>query len=118
MVSIGSNGQKIAYGIKHYNLDSEDDLPLIQTRNEIVEAIAAGATTEQEINSYMNRIFPDPDIVIRTNNIRRVSNFMLWQISYSELFFLEPYFPDLTMEDLDSVIEEFNNKRERYYGGY
>lgn len=34
MVSIGSNGQKIAYGIKHYNLDSEDDLPLIQTRNE------------------------------------------------------------------------------------
>lgn len=87
-------------------------------RNEIVEAIAAGATTEQEINAYMNRIFPDPDIVIRTNNIRRVSNFMLWQISYSELFFLEPYFPDLTMEDLDAVIEEFNNKRERYYGGY
>lgn len=85
-------------------------------RNEIVQAIAAGAKTEDEISDFMNRIAPDPDIIVRTNNIRRLSNFMLWQASYSELFFIEKYFPDLQLNDLDNVLIEYEN-RERYYGG-
>lgn len=86
-------------------------------KNEIVEAIAAGAKTEEELNNYMNRFAPDPDIIIRTSGIVRLSNFMLWQATYSELFFLPKHFPELTMEDLDQVLYEFENKRPRYYGG-
>lgn len=58
---------------------------------------------------------PDPDLVIRTSGEMRSSGFLTWQTSYSELLFLEKYWPDFSEEDLDNCIKEFQ-KRKRNFG--
>ena len=59
---------------------------------------------------------PDPDIVMRTSGEMRLSNFLLWQIAYSEMFFVERTWPELTKDDLVKVIQNFANDRQRRYG--
>lgn len=59
---------------------------------------------------------PDPDLLIRTSGEMRISNFLLWQISYAELYFPQKHWPDFGKEDLEKAIEEYQN-RERRYGG-
>ena len=58
---------------------------------------------------------PDPDIMIRTSGEKRVSNFLLWQLAYSELFFLDDFWPDIGKEHLQQVIDQYH-KRDRRYG--
>ena len=58
---------------------------------------------------------PDPDILIRTSGEQRISNYLLWQIAYSELFFTKTLWPDFSAEELRKIVEEFN-LRERRYG--
>ena len=58
---------------------------------------------------------PDPDLVIRTSGEKRVSNFLLWQLAYSELIFIDTLWPDFTRADLEEAIREFH-RRERRYG--
>ena len=62
---------------------------------------------------YTNDI-PDPDLFIRPGGEYRISNFLLWQIAYSELYFTEKYWPEFTKEDLKQAIEEFSNRERRY----
>ena len=59
---------------------------------------------------------PDPDLVIRTSGERRVSNFLLWELAYSELVFSEVLWPDFRRENLYASIKEYQD-RERRYGG-
>jgi undecaprenyl diphosphate synthase len=59
---------------------------------------------------------PDVDLLIRTGGEFRLSNFLLWQVAYAELFFTKTFWPDFSEKDLESAILEFN-KRERRYGG-
>ncbi len=61
------------------------------------------------------RSIPDPDIVIRTSGEKRISNYLLWQIAYSELFFTPTLWPDFGREELEKIISEFK-QRERRYG--
>ena len=56
----------------------------------------------------------DPDLLIRTGGEHRISDFMLWQIAYSEIFFIKKYWPDFNEEDFSNVINEFNNRERRY----
>jgi undecaprenyl diphosphate synthase len=58
---------------------------------------------------------PDPDLLIRTSGEMRISNFLLWQISYAELYFSQKYWPDFKKDDLNHALEEFN-RRERRFG--
>ena len=58
---------------------------------------------------------PDPDLMIRTSGEQRLSNFLLWQLSYSELYFTETYWPDFDESEFDKAIAEYQ-KRERRYG--
>ena len=58
---------------------------------------------------------PDPDLLIRTSGEMRISNFMLWQLSYTELYFCNKFWPDFNREDLKDVISEYQ-KRERRFG--
>ncbi|WP_323733098.1 polyprenyl diphosphate synthase [Candidatus Bandiella euplotis] len=58
---------------------------------------------------------PDPDLLIRTGGEHRLSNFLLWQMAYTELFFIDKFWPDFAKQDLLNAIEDFN-KRERKYG--
>ena len=57
---------------------------------------------------------PDPDLVIRTSGEQRVSNFLLWQISYAELYFSETLWPDFRREELYAAIAEFQRRRRRF----
>ena len=59
---------------------------------------------------------PDPDLLIRTGGNLRVSNFLLWQISYSEIYVTPTYWPDFGEEELAKAIESFGG-RERRFGG-
>lgn len=59
---------------------------------------------------------PDPDLLIRTSGEQRISNFLLWQLAYTEMYFINKYWPDFTNDDLDIAINEYN-KRNRRFGG-
>lgn len=58
---------------------------------------------------------PDPDLLIRTSGEKRISNFLLWQLAYAELIFLDTLWPDFSNQDLQNAVEEFH-RRERRYG--
>jgi undecaprenyl diphosphate synthase len=62
------------------------------------------------------RDWPDPDLLIRTSGEMRLSNFLLWQLSYTELYVTPKRWPDFTGNDLVEAIKEFN-QRQRRYGG-
>lgn len=98
-------------------------------RNEIVSAVKNIAKevkdgnleiediTEEVIsNNLYTKGEPDPDLVIRTSGELRTSNFLPWQIVYSEFVFLDKLWPDFTEEDLDSAILEYQ-RRNRKFGG-
>ena len=71
--------------------------------------------TEQTISSHLDSSFqPDPDLLIRTGGEQRISNYLLWQIAYSELYFTPVYWPDFTEEDLHKAIESFQSKQRRF----
>ena len=77
--------------------------------------------TEEELSRKLysgeeNGNVPDPDLVIRTSGEERISNFMLWQIAYSEFIFTDTLWPDFTPEEFRGIIESFG-KRERRFGG-
>jgi undecaprenyl diphosphate synthase len=57
---------------------------------------------------------PDPDILIRTSGEQRVSNFLLWQIAYSELFFCSCFWPEFSIEHLAAVLQEYQNRCRRF----
>jgi undecaprenyl diphosphate synthase len=59
---------------------------------------------------------PDPDLVIRTSGEYRVSNFLLWEIAYSELVFSETLWPDFRREHLYAAIKEYQDRNRRYGG--
>ena len=59
---------------------------------------------------------PDPDLLIRTSGEERISNYLLWQLAYSEFYFTEKYWPDFHEEELEEAIREYS-KRQRRYGG-
>ena len=58
--------------------------------------------------------FPDPDILIRTGGHKRLSNFMLWQLAYSELYFLKKLWPDFNSNDLKKIINHFKKSRRNF----
>ncbi|MEC7837763.1 MAG: polyprenyl diphosphate synthase [Chloroflexota bacterium] len=92
------------------------------SRNEIVQTIKninvldKDKITEKKVSENLSKNkFPDPDIVIRTGGQKRLSNFLLWESAYSELFFLDIFWPDFSKKNLTDVIEEFS-KRKRNFG--
>ena len=73
--------------------------------------------TEESLSSALDSAFmPDPDIIVRTAGDQRLSNFLMWQSAYSELFFIDKNWPDFSQEDFDVIIEKFE-QRERRFGG-
>ena len=85
-------------------------------RMEIVDAIAKGARTEEEITAALYQDLPEPDLIIRTGGFQRLSNFLLWQLAYSEFYFTPVAWPDFNKEELIKAIEKYN-QRDRRYGG-
>ncbi|MCU0327420.1 MAG: isoprenyl transferase [Chitinophagales bacterium] len=72
---------------------------------------------ESKLERYLYTAeFPDPDILIRTSNEKRISNFLLWQISYTELIFIEKLWPEFTKSDIKEAILEFQMRHRRFGG--
>ena len=57
---------------------------------------------------------PDPDLLIRTSGEKRISNFLLWQLSYAEFYFTEKYWPDFTLEEFSKALADFAGRTRRY----
>ncbi len=92
-------------------------------RAEVVDAvnklIASGKTsvTEEDITSNIySGIVPPPDVIVRTGGEVRLSNFLMWQSAYSELFFTDTLWPDFSTEELDRIIDAYGT-RDRRFGG-
>lgn len=90
-------------------------------RREIVDAVnkikeANVNITEETFGKYLYNDLPDLDYVIRTSGEERISNFMLWQISYAEFYFPKVYFPDFDEKEFDKALEIYNNRNRRFGG--
>ncbi|MCD7954661.1 MAG: isoprenyl transferase [Lachnospiraceae bacterium] len=99
------------------------------SRDEIVRAIrhltedcldgrlAVTDITEERFSGYLDTAgVPDPDLLIRTSGELRLSNYLMWQLAYTEFYFTEVPWPDFTKEELMKAIEKYNS-RDRRYGG-
>ena len=93
------------------------------SRAEIVNAcnklIRAGVTevSEKDVNDALyTGDCPDPDLIVRTGGDLRISNFLLWQAAYSELYFTETLWPDMKAEDVDRAVADFYSRKRRYGG--
>lgn len=79
-------------------------------------SLKAEDITEDKIGSMLDtHDLPEPDLLIRTCNEQRISNFLLWQLAYTELYFTSVAWPDFSKEELEKAVEAYN-KRDRRYG--
>ena len=95
-------------------------LEIVSAVKKIADLVAKADISVSDINEDMFSKFlytsdvPDPDIVIRTSGEQRLSNYLLWQSAYSELFFTDTLWPDFTKEELTQIIENFKTRERRY----
>lgn len=77
----------------------------------------ADTITESVFESYLDTAgIPDPDMMIRTSGEQRLSNYLLWQLAYSEFYFTDVPWPDFTKEELIRAVEEYNHRHRRFGG--
>lgn len=101
-----------------FNYSSRREMVLAAQR--VAQRVADGEIGIEDINEecfaaeLMTADVPDPDLIIRTSGECRLSNFLLWQASYSEFYFPEVLWPDFTEEEFDKAIEEFAHRERRY----
>ena len=96
------------------------------SRDEIINAVnqikndknLSDKTITEEIfrNNLYTKTLPDPEIVIRTSGEKRISNFMLWQISYSELYFTDTLWPDFSQKELLDILTDYQDRNRRFGG--
>ena len=100
------------------NYGSQDEM--LRAMNSIKNDIASGKIENQEITkelfeSYLDTAeLPDPDLLIRTSGEERLSNFLLWQLAYSEFYFADVHWPDFSKEELKKAVEAFNSRNRRF----
>ena len=102
------------------NYGSRDEIT--RAVKKVMEDVKAGRITEEEMTesrfaSYLDTAgIPDPDLLIRTSGELRLSNYLLWQLAYTEFYFTDVPWPDFSKEELEKAIEQYNS-RDRRYGG-
>lgn len=93
------------------------------TKKMVKEALESGSTyeqiedklTEENFEKQLETSFmPDPELLIRTGGELRISNYLLWQIAYSELYFCDTFWPDFNEEDLHKAIASYQNRQRRF----
>ena len=94
---------------------------IVDAVKRLAQAVAEGTVKADDINESVitsnltTGNIPDPDLLIRTGGEMRISNFLLWQIAYSELYFTEKYWPDFSKDDFVDAILDYQ-RRERRFG--
>lgn len=97
-----------------FNYGGRDEI-VHAVQNIVRAGIAADDITEATINSYMyTSDLPDPDLIIRTSGESRLSNFLIWQGAYSEIYTTETYWPDFGREELYEALVEYGSRRRRF----
>ena len=102
------------------NYGSRDEIT--RAAKKLAADCAAGKVSAEEINedlfqSYLDtHDIPDPDLMIRTSGEQRLSNYLLWQLAYSEFYFTDVPWPDFTKEELVRAVEEYNHRHRRFGG--
>ena len=91
------------------------------SKNEIIDSVKKinlkfDKINEENINRNLYIDLPHPDILVRTGGQKRLSNFMLWQLAYTEIFFLDKLWPDLSKNDLNKIIKSYHRIK-RNFGG-
>ena len=93
---------------------------ITKAMHEIADEVKAGTLlaediTEDTISKHMvTNFMPDPDLLIRTGGEQRISNYLLWQIAYSELYFCDTYWPDFSEDDLHKAIADYQHRQRRF----
>ena len=85
-------------------------------KREIVDAVARGARTEEEITRSLYHDLPAPDLILRTGGHQRLSDFLMWQSAYSELYFTQTLFPDLSFGEVKYIKKSFENETRKFGG--
>ena len=102
------------------NYGSRDEM--VRSMKKMLKDVETGALKAEDLNeerfaSYLDTAgIPDPDLLIRTSGEMRLSNYLLWQLAYTEFYFSDLYWPDFNRDELVKAIEKYN-KRERRFGG-
>ncbi len=102
------------------NYGSRDEM--VRAMRRMASDVQAGSLkpeeiTEEVFGSYLDTEgIPDPDLLIRTSGELRLSNYLLWQLAYTEFYFTDVPWPDFTKEELEKAIKQYN-ERDRRYGG-
>jgi len=92
---------------------------IIDASKRFAQDVASGITTPEELtpqtfSKYLYSDFKAPDLIVRTSNEQRLSGFLTFQSSYSELAFLDKYWPQLTESDVDKIVLDYNNRERRF----
>ena len=87
---------------------------IVNTFNKILNQKYKKITEKIISNNLYTFNTPDPDILIRTGSHSRLSNFLLWQISYTEIFFIKKLWPDFKIKDLSKIISKFKNIKRNF----
>jgi undecaprenyl diphosphate synthase len=99
-----------------FNYGGRDDI-VMAVRQIVRDGLTPEEVTDQAISARLfTSASPDPDLVIRTGAEQRISNFLLWQSAYAELYFSDAYWPDFGREDVDIALAEYG-RRKRKFGG-
>ena len=102
------------------NYGSRDEI--VRSVRKVMEDVEAGKIEADQMDeamfdSYLDTAgIPSPDLLIRTSGEQRLSNFLMWQLAYTEFYFTEVPWPAFTKEDLEKAIEKYNS-RDRRFGG-
>ena len=102
------------------NYGGRDDI--VRAVKKISEKVKSGEISEDDITESLvsgnldTYEIPDPDLLIRTSGELRISNFMLWQLAYTEMYFTDVYWPDFDKKELEKALEYYAN-RDRRFGG-
>ena len=93
---------------------------IVQAAKALASRVAAGVMSVEQIDeaAFAEQLnicdLPDPDLFIRTGGELRISNFFLWQLAYTELYFSDVFWPDFTIEELDKALTCFASRERRY----
>ena len=91
------------------------------SKEEIINACKSFSKTKEKeinVNSFEKKLYtrdiPDPEILIRTGGTKRLSNFLLWQLAYTEIFFVDKLWPDFNEKDFNKILNKFNNIERKF----
>ena len=95
------------------NYGSKDEI--VRAVNKVIQS--KSIITQDDITQNLDTSFmPDVDLLIRTSGELRVSNFLLWQIAYAEMFFTQSYWPEFSTNELDDILDDFTTRQRRFGG--